>query len=98
MNNTITRNSSKLALQEIVKTGKSLFEIISSLDLGHNVDESSLSKLIDDVFSEEEKAVSEAKHNPDTINYLVGKIMKKTKGQADPALTLNIIKKKLDSK
>lgn len=98
MNNIITRNSGKLALQEIVKSGKPLSEIISSLDLGHVDDESSLSKVIDDVFSEEEKAVSEAKSNPDTINYLVGKVMRKTKGKADPALTLDIIKKKLDSK
>ena len=98
MNNIITRISGKLALQEIVKTGKPLSEIISSLDLGHVDDESSLSKIIDDVFSEEQKAVSEAKGNPETINYLVGKVMRKTKGKADPALTLDIIKKKLDSK
>ena len=97
MNDKITRNSGKTALQEIVKTGKPLLEIISSLDLGHVDDESSLSKTIDDVFNEEQKAVSEAKNNSDTINYLVGKVMQKTKGKADPALTLDIIKKKLDS-
>ncbi len=96
--NTITRNSGKIALQEIVKTGKSLSEIISNLDLGHVDDESSLSKIIDDVFSEEQKAVYEARNNSDTINYLVGKVMRKTKGKADPTLTLDIIKKKLDSK
>ena len=97
INNKITRNSGKLALQEIVKTGKPLSEIIPSLDLGHVDDESSLSKIIDDVFSEEQKAVSETKSSPDTINYLVGKVMQKTKGKANPALTLDIIKKKLDS-
>ena len=95
MNNKITRNSGKIALQEIVKTGKPLSEIISSLDLGHVDDESSLSKVIDDVFVEEQKAVSEAKNNPDTINYLVGKVMKKTNGKANPALTLDLIKKRL---
>jgi aspartyl-tRNA(Asn)/glutamyl-tRNA(Gln) amidotransferase subunit B len=98
MNNKITRNSGKIALQEIVKTGKPLSEIISSLDLGHVDDESSLSKVIDDVFVEEQKAVSEAKNNPDTINYLVGKVMKKTKGKANPTLTLDLIKKRLDAK
>lgn len=97
-NNKITRNSGKIALQEIVKTGKPLSEIISSLDLGHVDDESSLSKVIDDVFVEEQKAVSEAKNNPDTINYLVGKVMKKTKGKANPTLTLDLIKKRLDAK
>jgi len=95
MNNKITRNSGKIALQEIVKTGKPLSEIISSLDLGHVDDESSLVKTIDDVFVEEQKAVDEAKNNPDTINYLVGKVMKKTNGKANPALTLDLIKKRL---
>ncbi len=46
-------------------------------------------------FSEEKNAVEEAKTNPQTINFLVGKVMQKTKGKADPTLTLNIIKKKL---
>jgi len=96
MNNRLTRNSGKIALQEIVKTGKPLSEIISSLDLGHVDDEFSLVKVVNDVFVEEEKAVAEAKNNPDTINYLVGKVMKKTKGKANPTLTLDLIKKKLD--
>jgi len=97
LNNKITRNAAKVALQEIIKTGKLLSEIISTLDLGHIDDESSLSQVIDDVFVEEQKAVSEAKNNPDTINYLVGKVMKKTKGKANPALTLDLIKKRLDA-
>jgi len=96
LNNKITRNSGKLALQEIIKTGKPISEIISSLDLGHVDDESSLVKTIDEVFVEEQKAVSEAKQNPDTINYLVGKVMRKTKGKANPNLTLDIIRKRLD--
>ena len=97
LGNKITRNSGKVALQEMMKTGKTLSEIISSLDLGHVEDESSLVKTIEEVFIEEQKAVSEAKQNPDTINYLVGKVMRKTKGKANPSLTLDIIRKKLDS-
>jgi aspartyl-tRNA(Asn)/glutamyl-tRNA(Gln) amidotransferase subunit B len=97
MDNKLTRNSGKQALQEMVKTGKSLADVISSLDLGHVSDAGSIEKIIDEVFREEEKAVSEAKQNPDTINYLVGKVMRKTKGKADPATTLEILKKKLSS-
>ena len=97
LGNKITRNSGKVALQEMMKTGKTLSEIISSLDLGHVEDESSLVKTIEEVFIEEQKAVSEAKQDPDTINYLVGKVMRKTKGKANPSLTLDIIRKKLDS-
>ena len=97
MSNKITRNSGKIALQEIVKTGKSLSEVISSLDLGHVSDERSLEKIIDEVFKEEKKAVSEAKQNDDAVNYLVGKVMRKTKGKADPSTTIEIVRKKLSS-
>jgi aspartyl-tRNA(Asn)/glutamyl-tRNA(Gln) amidotransferase subunit B len=91
----ITRNSAKHALNEMVKTGKELSYIISDLGLGNVTDELELSKIIDTVFSEEVKAVEQAKDNPQTINYLVGKVMQKTKGKAEPQLTLNLLKKKL---
>ena len=97
LENKLTRNSGKLALQEMVKTGKSLSDVMSSLDLGHVSDAGSIEKIIDEVFKEEEKAVAEAKQNPDTINYLVGKVMRKTKGKADPATTLEILRKKLSA-
>jgi aspartyl-tRNA(Asn)/glutamyl-tRNA(Gln) amidotransferase subunit B len=97
LSNKITRTSGKTALQEIIKTGKSISEIIASLDLGHVDDEPALVKTIDEIFIEEQKAVSEAKQNPDTINYLMGKVMKKTNGKANPSLTLDIIRKKLES-
>jgi len=95
--NKITRTSAKIALQECVSTGLPVYEIISGKDLGNVSDESELLKVVDEVLSEEKQAVEETKDNPQTINFLVGKVMQKTKGKADPTLTLNIIKKKLSS-
>ncbi len=91
----ISKNSSKNALYEIVKTGKELSVIISELDLGNVSDASELSGIIQQVISEESQAVEQAKSNPQTINYLVGKVMQKTKGKADPALTLDLLKKEI---
>jgi aspartyl-tRNA(Asn)/glutamyl-tRNA(Gln) amidotransferase subunit B len=91
----ISRNSAKNALYEIVKTGKDLSQVISELDLGNVSDESELLKIIQEVISEESQAVEEAKSNPQTINYLVGKVMQKTKGKADPTLTLDLFKKQI---
>jgi len=93
--NKITMTSAKTALQDCVVTGLPVSEIISKLDLGHISDESELSKIIDEIFIQEPSTVEQAKTNPETINYLIGKVMEKTKGKADPILTLNIIKKKL---
>lgn len=77
----ISRNSAKNALYEIVKTGKDLSQVMSDLDLGNVSDESELLTIIKDVISEEPQAVQQAKSNPQTINYLVGKVMQKPKAR-----------------
>ena len=92
----ISRNSAKNALHEIVKSGKELSQIISELDLGNVSDESELLKIISEIISSEPDAVEQAKSNPQTINYLVGKVMQKTKGKADPKLTLDLLKKQIE--
>jgi aspartyl-tRNA(Asn)/glutamyl-tRNA(Gln) amidotransferase subunit B len=91
----ITRTSAKNALQEIVKTGMSVSEIVSKTGLGKISDESELGRIIDEVIKEEPTAVQQARENPQTVNYLVGKVMQKTKGKADPALTLKLFKEKI---
>jgi len=91
----VSRNSSKNALHEILKTGKSVSQIISELDLGNVSDETELLKIIDTVISQESQAVEQTKSNPQTINFLVGKVMQATKGKADPTLTLNLLKKQI---
>jgi aspartyl-tRNA(Asn)/glutamyl-tRNA(Gln) amidotransferase subunit B len=91
----ISRNSAKNALYEIIKTGNDLSQVISELDLGNVSDESELLEIIKQVISEEPQAVEQAKSNPQTINYLVGKVMQKTKGKAEPTLTLDLLKKQI---
>ena len=93
--NKITRTSAKLALEEIVKTGNTLSQIINELDLGNVSDESKLSDIITQILNEEIKAVEDAKQNPEIVNFLVGKVMQKTHGKADPELTLALLKKNL---
>ncbi len=96
-NGKITRSSAKNALQEIVKTGKSVSEIVSQTGLAKISDEGELAKIISDIMAQEPTAVQQARENPQTINYLVGKVMQKTKGTADPTLTLKILKEKIST-
>ena len=93
---TLTRTSSKTVLQEIVKSGKSVKELLTEMDLGQVSDSSEIENIIMQVFEEEKQAVQDAKENSETVNYLVGKVMQKTKGKADPTKTLELIKSKLD--
>ena len=91
----LTRTSSKTALQEIVKSGKPVKELLTEMDLGQVSDSSEIESIIMQVFEEEKQAVLDAKENPETVNYLVGKVMQKTKGKADPVKTLELIKSKI---
>ena len=69
--NKITRSSAKLALDEIIKNGKPLQQIIDNLDLGHVSDEGELTNIITQVLNEEAKAAEDAKQNPEIVNFLV---------------------------
>jgi aspartyl-tRNA(Asn)/glutamyl-tRNA(Gln) amidotransferase subunit B len=94
-NGKITRNSAKTLLSEIVKTGKSVSDIVSQADLGKISDKNELGRIIEQVMADEPNAVLQAKENAQTVNYLVGKVMQRTKGKADPITTLQILKEKI---
>ncbi|HSA98695.1 MAG TPA: Asp-tRNA(Asn)/Glu-tRNA(Gln) amidotransferase subunit GatB [Candidatus Nitrosotenuis sp.] len=96
-NGKVTRSSAKNILQEIVKTGRQVSDIVSQMGIAKISDEGELAKIISEVISQEQTAVQQAKENPQTINYLVGKVMQKTKGTADPALTLRILREKISA-
>ena len=91
----ITRTSAKDILQDMIKTGNSLSVILEKSDLNQISNHDELSKIISDVLLNEENAANEARLKPETINFLVGKVMQKTKGKADPIITLEILKEKL---
>ena len=65
------------------------------MDLGNVSDETELQGIVQQVISKEQQAVEQAKSNPQTINFLVGKVMQKTKGKAEPKLTLELLKKEI---
>jgi len=65
------------------------------MDLGNVSDESEITEIIDEVINEESSAIKEIKDKPETVNFLVGQVMKKTRGKANPSTTLIILKKKL---
>lgn len=59
-------------------------------------DEATIRKLVEEVFRENPKAVEDALRNRKAVNYLVGAVMRKTRGRADPQLTLRVIEELLE--
>jgi len=96
--NTINRSTAKSIISRIIKTGELPSDIIKKEKQKITTinDERILLESIDKIFQEEKKAVLDAKQNPTAINFLLGKIMKFTKGRADPKITTVLLKEKLN--
>jgi aspartyl-tRNA(Asn)/glutamyl-tRNA(Gln) amidotransferase subunit B len=96
--NTINRSTAKSIISRIIKTGELPSDIIKKEKLTTTIinDEKILLESIDRIFKEEKKATLDAKQNPTAINFLLGKIMRLTKGRADPKITTILLKKRLD--
>lgn len=92
----ISGNAAKNILYEIVKTGEPVSGVVKRLDLGGVPDSSELGRIVAEVVAEEAKAVGEARANPDAINYLVGRVMKKCRGRADAREVLDLLKGSVD--
>jgi len=92
----ISNLSAKIVLEEMAKTGKSAMAVIQEKNLAQISDESSLEKEIDAAIQENPKVISDVKAGKtNSIMFLVGQVMKKTKGKANPKLVQDILKRRL---
>ncbi len=94
--NIINRNTAKMILTQIIKTGEMPSEVLARTDVLKIEDKNIIAEAVASVFETEKYATIEAKNNPNVTHFLLGKVMKLTKGRADPKVTLKIIKTKLD--
>ena len=80
----------------LYETRKSPQEIIESEGLRQISDTGALEKMVDEVISGNAKQVEQYKSGKTTVlGYLVGQVMKVSKGQANPAAVNELLKAKL---
>ncbi len=91
----LSRNTAKQVLYKMVRTGRSFADVSSAMKVDRISDASDLEEVVTQVILEEPEAVRQAASNPNTINYLVGKVMQKTRGRADPQITIKILQKRV---
>ncbi len=61
-------------------------------------DEKALERIVEEVFREHPKAVRDAAEKPEAVNFLVGMVMRKTRGRADPVLARKLILERLQGR
>ena len=91
----ISGKIAKKVLPEIILTGRSPREIVLERGLVKITDREYLSKVIEKVFAENRKAVEDAFTNEKAVHFLIGELMKATRGRADPSIANEMVRERL---
>ena len=86
----------KQILPEMVLTGRHPWQIVEEKGLIKITSRENLEKTVDRVFAENPKAVRDALVDEKALHFLVGQLMRATKGKADPQLANKIIRERLE--
>jgi len=93
---TISGKIAKTIFEEMFNTGEDPQVIIQEKKLVQITDEKEISKIVEEVLKENPDAVEEyGKGKDKAIGHLVGQVMRKTQGKANPQLVNKILKNKL---
>jgi len=93
---TLSGSLAKEAIEVMFKTGKGIKQIIEEKGLQQISDEESLRKVAEQAIKENPKAVRDFQNGKkEALGYLVGQVMKRTKGKANPKLVNKIIREKI---
>ena len=87
----------KQILPEMVLTGRQPWQIVEEKGLVKITSREKLEKTVDRVFAANPKAVRDALFDEKAVHFLVGQLMRATKGKADPQLANQIIRERLKS-
>jgi len=92
----ISGSSAKLVFEEMFKTGRGAEDIIAERGLSQISDTQQLEEVVTQVINSNPKPVADFESGKEAaLKFLVGQVMKVTKGQANPALVNEVLKKKL---
>ncbi|MFC1546705.1 Asp-tRNA(Asn)/Glu-tRNA(Gln) amidotransferase subunit GatB [bacterium] len=95
-NNTISGKIAKIVFEEMFNTGKQPGIIIKEKNLVQITDETAIISIIEEVIKENPKIVEQYKSGKEkAIMFLIGMVMKKSKGKANPQIVTKKLKEKL---
>jgi len=92
----ISSSAAKTIIEIAMKNGKTAETLMQELNLEQKSDSGELEKIIDEIIGEQAAVVEEIKDGKvQKLQFLVGQVMQKTKGQANPQMAQEILRKKL---
>jgi len=96
-NNTISGKIAKVVFKDMIETGNSPQKIIDEKGLVQVSDSSEIESVIDVVLKKNQQSIDDYKNGKEkAIGFLVGQIMKESKGKANPQVVNELLLKKLN--
>lgn len=92
----ISGKIAKDVLDVMIETGESAAKIVVEKGFKQVSDSSAIEKIIDDVLAKNQPSVDDYRSGKDKLfGFFVGQVMKESKGQANPVMVNDLLKKKL---
>ncbi|MFH1752903.1 MAG: Asp-tRNA(Asn)/Glu-tRNA(Gln) amidotransferase subunit GatB [Candidatus Omnitrophota bacterium] len=93
----ISGKIAKVILPEMIDTKKSAKEIVKAKGMSQIKDKDELTKILDEVIVSNAKPVEDYKSGKEAaLTFLVGQVMKATKGKANPKIVNEMLKERMD--
>jgi aspartyl-tRNA(Asn)/glutamyl-tRNA(Gln) amidotransferase subunit B len=94
----ISGKMAKEVLREAFDTGKEPREIVDARGLSQMADGSEIESVVDEVIEDNPDAAADMREGKEqALKFLMGQVMKKTRGKANPEMASDLIKKKLNA-
>lgn len=92
----VSSSGAQALLKEMFETGGDPSNILDAKGLAQVSDESKIEKCVDAAITNNQKSVEDYKSGKgNALQYLIGQVMKESKGQANPKIAEDLLKKKL---
>lgn len=93
----ISSKIAKTVFEEMFHTGKDPGDIVKEKGLKQISDEDKLEKLVDEIIKNNPDVIEDIRNGKDkAVGYLVGQVMKETKGKANPQMVNKMFKEKIN--
>jgi aspartyl-tRNA(Asn)/glutamyl-tRNA(Gln) amidotransferase subunit B len=93
---TLSGRSAKEVLEEMLRTGQAAGEIVRARGLVQISDQAELARVVNAVIAENPGPIGDVRAGKDrAVAFLVGQVMKKTRGRANPELVNRILRERL---
>ena len=92
----INGKQAKTVLEKCIEEEKDPLSIVKELGITQITDENEIRDIVLEVLNENSNLVEDYKNGKKVFDFIIGQIMKKTRGRANPVITSKILKEELD--